>query len=78
MLDSMGEVNGGVETVLTEQAFSCFYDFVLSIWGVPAAEFFQGGWTQREDGSLVVSFKGNFGETFKTNLWNPTVNPVLE
>lgn len=68
MLDAMGEVSQGVETVLTSEAFARLKDMVESVWGSPAASFFENGWTQREDESMVVSYEGDFGHKFQEFL----------
>jgi hypothetical protein len=68
MLDAMGDVDKGVETVLTSEAFARLRDMVEEVWGNNAAKFFEDGWTQREDGSLVVSYEGDFGCQFTAFL----------
>lgn len=68
MLNAMGDCDQGVETVLTEEAFTHLVNMVSDVWGEKAASFFEDGWTQREDGSVVVSYEGTLGDMFLQHL----------
>lgn len=54
-LEGLGNVDNGVESVLTETAYDGFVGLVRSVYGNNAAEVVGNLFTQREDGSLVCS-----------------------
>lgn len=57
LLKGLGDVDNGVECVLTEMAFDGLIGIIKTVYGTHAAEVVENGFTQREDGSLVVSLE---------------------
>lgn len=54
-LEGLGSVDEGVESVLTPTAFDGFIGLIRDTYGNNAAEVVENFFTQREDGSLVLS-----------------------
>ena len=63
-LDGLGNVDDGVESVLTTDAFDALMEMVESVWGEWVANETEKFFTQREDGSLVLSIE-NASEQFR-------------
>ncbi len=63
-LDALGNVDDGVESVLTPSAFDAIKEMVQSVYGSRLAETFESFFTQREDGSLVMSYENPSGMFF--------------
>jgi hypothetical protein len=67
-LDGMSNVDDGVESVLTAQAFDGLLLMIQSLYGEKGKDAFENMFTQREDGSLVMS--SGDGQEFKERLFN--------
>lgn len=66
-IDGLGNVDDGVESVLTPSAFDGLKAMVLSVYGNHAAEVFENCFTQREDSSFVMAIE-NPSEAFRLTL----------
>jgi len=62
-LDTLENVEDGVESVLTPSSFDGMVKFISSVWGQPGVRAFENLFTQREDGGMVMSSE-NAGNTF--------------
>lgn len=68
LLDGMGNVDDGVESVLTQETFDGLL-MIASIFGHDVANQFENLFTQREDGSIVLSIENastHFREFFNS------------
>ncbi len=57
-VDALGNVDDGVESVLTQDAFDALVMMVRGVYGDHVAEVFSNFFRQREDGSLVMAVEG--------------------
>lgn len=74
-LDALGDVEEGVESVLTSSSFDHLALMVESIYGHRAKSIFSDLFTQREDGSLVCCVE-NAGQVFREGLTFRTAQDI--